>query len=204
MDRFRVGCMTAMGLRKLGVDIPMEDKSTFVSFPLFDMWGDPVGFHFREFGSRRTYTCKLRGFSFFGLDRDAVRSLFDTGTAVLVEGPFDFFPVQRAAPNTLCLLTANLFKGNLVTLRRLVTSVYLFLDLDGAGRRATRKLCEMGGHPSFHSLGDYQVKGPRVKDPSDLWKTIGDEGLRSFLHDRVPALKRMEGRDDTGSQVQAD
>lgn len=121
---------------------------------------------------------------FFGLGQ-AMESVWSTESLVIVEGTFDFFPVQRFFPNSVPTLTANVSEIFVRTLRRLVRQVYSFYDNDPAGIKANRKLVEEHGSEFGVRVVEYPLvarpDGKTIKDPGELWEAWGDERFEPFL-----------------------
>jgi DNA primase len=125
----------------------------------------------------------------FGLGQ-AMPFIWREETALVVEGGFDLFPVQRVLPYAFSTLTSKVGETVLRMLRRLVRQVYLFYDADSAGRSASRDFVKETG-PEFARSLDYPhpmvtlPNGKAVKDPADLWEAWGDEQLAPYLRAQI-------------------
>jgi hypothetical protein len=121
----------------------------------------------------------------FGL-REAAQAVWDTREVIIVEGAFDHLPVQRAAPNVISTLTANVSAPLVRSLKRFVDKVHVFYDNDKPGRDATEKFdlyhksdfdINAWGYP----IGVKLSNGKLVKDPGDLWEAWGDVRLAAYI-----------------------
>lgn len=113
----------------------------------------------------------------FGL-REAASHIFAGREVVLVEGCFDFFPVQRVWPHTIATLTASADHLLLRSLSRVVDRVGCFYDRDKGGERGFRNLRES------LPLEVYRVEYPvgfSHKDPGELWETYGEDWFSNYL-----------------------
>jgi DNA primase len=164
----------------LGVD-------TFV-FPLTTPRGVVQGLQLRARGQKRYQDYFLPGVAdsvLFGL-HEAVKAMWTTEAAWLVEGVFDAFPIQRYFPAVLPLLTDKVSDSVFRLLRRLVKRVWVGLDADPPGRRGAYTF------KREHSR-DFRVDVvlyPRiplsgttgfVKDPGELWDLQGEEAIANLV-----------------------
>lgn len=121
----------------------------------------------------------------FGLG-PAVQAMWKSEQAVLVEGGFDVFPVQRVfLPETVATLTAKVNAPFVRLLRRLVKRVYVSYDRDNTGRRGTSSFIRWYGKEFDVIDVEYPeiktVEGKVAKDPSEIWEAWGDEQLGEHL-----------------------
>lgn len=121
---------------------------------------------------------------YFGLGQ-AATSIWETEEILLVEGVFDFFPVQRVKPFTVSTLTAKVNETFARALKRLVQRVHLFYDDDRTGiSGATNFEKEHGAAFTVRRVPyprGVTLFGKTVKDPGDLWEAWGDDRLRDHL-----------------------
>ncbi len=96
-------------------------EGSFV-FPLTDTLGRVQGFQFRSVDrAKKNYLDYYNHLSepvLFGLSQ-AMPSVWRDEVIVLVEGVFDFFPVQRALPHTVSVLTSDVSDLFVRTLKRI-------------------------------------------------------------------------------------
>lgn len=120
----------------------------------------------------------------FGLGQAAPR-MFDLGYAMLVEGAFDLFPLQRHVEPVFSTLHAGISALTARLLRRLVSDLWLGYDSDPAGRHACKGIeVEHGDTFKVHTITFPRVQlpnGDKAKDPSDLWEAWGDDRMAKFL-----------------------
>lgn len=114
----------------------------------------------------------------FGL-HETVSSLWETETAWLVEGVFDFFPIQRHYPSVLPVLTDKVTDSLLRFLKRFVRKVWVGFDMDTAGRRGAYTFkrehfqdfsIDVVVYPRIFAPGSMRP----VKDVGELWEVRGD------------------------------
>ena len=113
---------------------------------------------------------------FFGAEM-ALPTIWSRREVYLCEGLFDYFPLQRIFPNTLCTGTANVSNRQIEFLCRFVDDVHVVFDMDWGGNQFWKKFNEMHGD-EFKSLHRITLKG---KDVSEMWEAVGDETLHQTL-----------------------
>jgi DNA primase len=121
----------------------------------------------------------------FGLGQ-SMQYIWDTGSACIVEGGFDLFPVQRVLPFSFSTITSKVREDLLRWLIRFVRKLYIFFDADSSGLRASSDfLNEHGSKIELVRVLDYPrgvtLNGKPVKDPADLWEAWGDDKLGPYL-----------------------
>jgi DNA primase len=121
----------------------------------------------------------------FGLGQ-SMPYIWDTGSACVVEGGFDLFPVQRVLPFSFSTITSKVREDLLRWLVRLVRKLYLFYDADSSGIQASKDfLNEHGSKVELVRVLEYPrgvtLNGKPVKDPADLWEAWGDDKLGPYL-----------------------
>jgi len=161
----------------------------FLVLPLTDWLGEVKGLQFRPLSREK------KGYTDFILDKtqavlfglgQAAPEVWRTGKVCLVEGVFDLFPVQRAAPNVVAILTAKVRDDLVRSMLRMVQQVYLLLDDDEAGDRGRKNFHRFYGNlfdtrEVTYPRGVVMANGVKVKDPGDLWEAWGDDRLVPFL-----------------------
>ena len=118
----------------------------------------------------------------FGLGQ-ALPSIWETQEIFIVEGAFDLCPVQRVFPNVVASLTARVSESFYRTLRRLVTHVHLFYDMDPTGRKNGFDFVQKAKGDlkvTHHAYPQVPLStGKLTKDPAELWEAWGDERFNS-------------------------
>jgi DNA primase len=117
---------------------------------------------------------------FFGAEL-AMPRIWDTREVYICEGLFDYFPLQRIFPNTICTGTANVSKRQIAFLTRFVDHVNVVFDMDWGGNHFWQRF-EGEYKDSFKSLRRIELRG---KDVSEVWESIGDDGLNELLTRRL-------------------
>jgi len=110
---------------------------------------------------------------FFGIDV-AMPHIWQTREVFLCEGIFDFFPLHRVFPNSVCTGTANVSNKQIEFLRRFVSDVVVVFDTDWGGNEFFDKF-------NTHYKGEFDSIiriTPQGKDISAMWAKMGDKGLR--------------------------
>ena len=152
-----------------------------VVFPLTSYSGQFVGFQTRAIKVKEYNTFALsrrpEGY-FFGIGPN-MEAIWDSKSIWLVEGPGDQLIIERLlAKNSVALTTAGVSAAQMRFLRRFVQKIYLCLDLDETGRKATRDF--IARYADYFDI--CSVKYPRLrpndKDPGDLWRTSGDVSFK--------------------------
>lgn len=159
-----------------------HDREDVLLFPLTTLVGSIGGVQVRyrdrekkgysDFFVTKTEPC------LFGL-REAAPHIFDRREVILVEGCFDFFPVQRIWQHTIATLTATADNLLLRSLSRVVDKVGCFYDRDKGGERGYRGLREALPHLEVYRV-EYPLSFQR-KDPGELWEMYGEEWFTNYL-----------------------
>lgn len=164
-------------------------RNMFV-LPLTNTLGQVKGLQFRSVDPERKgysdYTPCGEEPVTFGLAQ-AMPHVWKMESIWLVEGVFDVFPIQRVYPNIIPALTNHLNEPVARLFRRLVTHVWLTFDMDDKGREAARRVLYEYKNDRF-KIHDVRLPRPksldgsgRVKDPSELWESWGDDRFREYL-----------------------
>lgn len=117
---------------------------------------------------------------FFGAEM-AMPYIWEKREVYLCEGLFDFFPLQRIFPHTICTGTANVSKRQIIFLKRFVDHVNVVFDMDWGGNEFWKRFQEEHGS-DFKSMRRVELRG---KDVSEVWETLGDKGLKERLTRRL-------------------
>lgn len=117
---------------------------------------------------------------FFGLDQ-AFPIIWKDQTVTICEGVFDYFPLARAFPDCVCVLSAVWSRAQMRFFYRYVKHMKIAFDMDQVGREATQKLIR------FHSdRFNIRVLSYPGKDPGDLWEDWGEDAfLRYFKEEKA-------------------
>jgi DNA primase len=164
-------------------------------FPLTNPLGEILGFQFRaverESKQYSDYLMTDAEPVLFGLGQ-SMPHIWTLESACVVEGAFDFFPVQRVLPYTIATITSKIRDNLLRWLIRLVRRLYMFYDNDSPGLRANSDfLNEHGSKLELVKILEYPrgvtLPGTKklVKDPGDLWEAWGDDKLGPFLLEQI-------------------
>lgn len=117
---------------------------------------------------------------FFGI-RPAMPTIWERREVYLCEGLFDYFPLQRAFPNTVCTGTANVSKRQIEFLCRFVDHVYVVFDSDWGGNQFWKRF-ERDYGSEFKSVQRIEVRG---KDVSDMWLAMGEKRFQRSISSHV-------------------
>lgn len=148
-----------------------------VVFPLTTYSGQCIGFQTRSIREKayNTFAISRRpeGY-FFGIGPN-MNAIWESKSIWMVEGPGDQLIIERLiAPNVVALTTAGTSASQFKFLRRFVRKIYLCLDLDVTGRKATRDFIDRNSDYFDICSVKYPSFKDKDKDPGDLWKSVGD------------------------------
>jgi len=110
----------------------------------------------------------------------ALESIWETGVVYLVEGMFDFFPVQRVFPNTLCTLTAKVTEAQQRFLKRYCKHVVFMFDMDQKGKEISGKSLDKYNVSNNRGFSAHQLIYP-AKDPGELYEKWGIVRFDKYL-----------------------
>ena len=116
---------------------------------------------------------------FFGLPGN-LTSIWETRTAFITEGIVDLMSLEKAVPNVVTPMTANINEYQLNWLKRYVDKVITVFDMDPKGQQATIKI-KKELEPAGISVYSINLKGRDVNDfvmkhgVSELKMTIKDK-----------------------------
>lgn len=152
-------------------------------FPVTNACGDVCGVQCRSTnkdkkGWQKFFWSKTDAMG-FGLAQ-ALPHIWETRTALLFEGNYDLFPIQRFRPNAFSVMTVHVSVKLMRLLERLCDRVVFCYDSDEAGVNAveTYKQRELKFRVDVLSP---RLKSGKAKDFSELWEMYGDPGILSFL-----------------------
>lgn len=143
-----------------------------ISYPLTDQAGDVVGVltgdHIEKNYSKFTMSHATSTAFLFGLPL-AIQSIWDTKVVWLVEGVFDWFPLQRVIPNTVAITFDSPGWKQIQFVKRYADVVVLAIDQDEAGKKGVEIAKKRFG-PDF----DVRVAQYPGKDPGEFWADRGE------------------------------
>jgi DNA primase len=147
-----------------------RDFESKITFPLYDMIGNPIGLlgraiNTKEFKFYLTLEGKYSG-AFFGLSQ-SLPLIYDTGLAFTVEGPFDLLAFRKVYPNSVATLTAELTEAQYNILSMYAKNIITVFDSDIPGRKAAERA----------------LQWPNVKSVCLGWKDP-DAGLKYLNFDK--------------------
>lgn len=166
-----------------------------VMFPVRTLQGEVVAFSGRtldpEERAKYINTAETpwytKGRELFGLVQ-ARKSIRDKGEAVLVEGNFDVVSLHARGITQACASLGTAFTVDQArTLRRLTQRVTLFYDGDEAGATAAEKTLAVLLKEGFVDVRRVDV--PQGRDPDDLARALGADGLASLVDSAHPMLQ---------------
>lgn len=128
----------------------------------------------------------------FGIGQSAYH-MWSQGEVMVVEGPFDLFPVQRVVGSVIATLTAKMTQEVERMIRRMVKSLWVGYDRDEAGQKGA---VNAQTRLQTQQLRVITIKWPVVKrqdgsickDPGDLWETMGTHRFNNMLRDSIRDL----------------
>jgi len=162
-------------------DRPIRDCGGCVGFLARSMSGEPVGLQTRELQEK-----KYRWHQFSNVEHlpmlygsvDDWDLVWQTGSMIITEGPFDRIAVKRALPDRAVF--ARLSKGTsnqmLTLIRRYVKHLWLAFDTDEEGDKAADRSEILLGE----DVNVYRLRFP-YKDPSKMMERRGLPALKSHL-----------------------
>ena len=185
IEQFRVGWSSRLPLQKDGRVFYVDRENSeqgFIIIPMFSFDGRAVGWISRSLTAKEYSKCTVETPEavFMGVTPTALQAIWDTRQIYLVEGSFDFFPLQRLYPNTLCLTSANLSHAQDLFLDRFVNTVFLCLDSDKKGMAAAHYI---KGHKSVYK--SYIISILPYKDVNDAWATLGEQRFSKYVTAQV-------------------
>ncbi len=173
----------------------------YLCLPLHNMQSEVVGMAVRhpvkKDYSKFTLDSAKASVYAFGLPT-ALPSIWATRTVWVVEGPFDWFPMQRIFPNVIATTTDALTWNQCLFVQRFCRTVVFCLDMDPAGRdgiEISKKRLglaytdEDGAHraKSDSHLTAHTIMYP-YKDPGEFYSNKGLPALRTHFLERAERL----------------
>lgn len=159
--------------------------------PLTTMLGEIRGLQLRhidrDIPGYSDYFLWKREACLFGLAQ-AAPHIWATRSVFIVEGAFDLFPIQRAAPMVIATLTARTSIQMVRVLKRLVDRVWIGYDMDKTGRAGCQDFAKRYGQDFDVEIVSYpDVNGQPVKDPGQFWEDTGDARVVPFVQGVIHA-----------------
>ena len=148
-----------------------------VVIPITDFAGSIVGIHTRSITAKEYsifVTSRGKWSPFFIGAKQAVEHIWAKNKANIVEGPFDFFPIQRHAKNTLCSLGAQVADTQVEGLARVCSEVHCVFDADEGGTSGYSELEPRATKRGLYCYNDSIVGVPGCKAPGAVWEYGGD------------------------------
>lgn len=194
LAQFRVGCLQELPALppEAGPFVKWYQgglRGSALVFPLTTPQGVLGGIQLRNRGQKGYRDYFLPGITgpvSFGLHHSAA-PLWATEAVWLVEGVFDFFPIQRHYSGVVPVLQKAVPIALLRYLRRMVRYVWVGFDMDPPGRKSSYLFKRA-------HLQDFQVEvvvypqipapglGRLTKDPGELWEARGESAIAEFVH----------------------
>jgi DNA primase len=116
----------------------------------------------------------------------ALPSIWESKTAILTEGVFDLFVVQRVAPNVICPLTARVSPIQNRFLTRWCDKVVFMFDSDMKGRSYTQSMMDKNIQGA-DGYDVYTLKYP-AKDPSALYQKVGYHKFSQMIQSKLSEI----------------
>ncbi len=183
---YSVEDIIAAGLAIPGERGPYDRFRNRIIFPIRNVRGEVIGFGGRALGDAQPKYLNTPETSLFkksevlyGLDlaRDAIRA---TNRAIVVEGYVDVITAhQYGFRNVVAPLGTALSKAHINQLKRLTDNVYLALDADAAGQKATLR-----GLETIRTTGEEEGEGRMVTTAQGIVRLENDVTIRVI---RLPA-----------------
>ena len=142
-----------------------------------------IGVQLRSIKEKRYESFMIQNRSesyFFGLSPSMDR-IWSREEIAITEGPFDALALDKTGLFPVVALTTNTSNENQTRfLRRFVKKVYLFLDLDQAGRDGASKISNKLNDKDVQIV-NYKHNSFSVKDLNELWSRCGDERFQHHI-----------------------
>jgi len=117
---------------------------------------------------------------------DSIKSMRKTREAILVEGYFDRLALDKSGIcNVVAPCGTSLTSAQVKLLKRSVQTVYMLFDADTAGIIAAKRALEICLDTGLETLA---IPLPPEKDPDDIIREQGVDGIRSLIDKAVPAI----------------
>lgn len=189
IDLFKLGYSKFVGVPDDGSD----DRNRFMEeawkgkkfenkivFPIQDSMGRVVGLVGRAIETKvyKTFVleeAKHTGSFLFGLYQ-ALPYIYETGTAFVVEGPFDLIAFKVAFPNTVATMTSGLYPNQHDFLKFYCNKIVTVFDDDEPGREGAEKAAHFG------KVEDVNIG---FSDPSNCFDKLGKDKFINYVRKRV-------------------
>ena len=129
----------------------------------------------REFKIFATEEAKFSGY-LFGLPQ-ALPSIYETGKAYVVEGPFDLLAMIKVVPNVVATITAGINEAQHALLRLFARYIVTIFDSDSAGRKAAQTAKRLSWSDFDINLG--------YGDPSNCLKEKSLDGFKKHVQFKI-------------------
>lgn len=158
-----------------------------IVFPLTSYSGTNIGFQVRSIVEKQydTYSIKRRPEGYFFGVNNAIHSIWNRKSIILVEGPFDHLIMERLiSSNVVALVTSAPGKNQTNFIKRFADVVYCCLDNDKAGKDG---FASIGRYLSGQNLIKLNFPSLRKedKDVGDLWKRVGDSKFKTYFKSQL-------------------
>jgi DNA primase len=163
----------------------------YIVVPLYNASGKLRGLETRTFDDTKKYV----QFYLDGWKEDAVclgfpytlESIWESETVFLVEGMFDFFPLQRIFPNVLSPLSAKVTPTQNRFLQRFCKNVVYMFDMDTKGDETSKDLISKSNIYGYKGYKSHRFKFP-AKDIGEMYDKMGYDRLKKFIESEVNKL----------------
>lgn len=159
-----------------------------IIFPIYDVYGSPIGIMSRPFWNSRSKYINSTGSNLFtkgrhlyGLDKSHPYILKEN-QVIVVEGNFDFLALyQMGIRNTVAMMGTSLSETQIALLSRFTSNIIVLPDNDQAGIRAGQKSKKViGKHATCH-----YVTLPTKLDPDDWIRQIGTAAFKEYIANAI-------------------
>lgn len=116
--------------------------------------------------------------------KQALPHIWETKYCFVTEGIFDFYPLQRLFPNTLCTVTARISVKQIDFLLRTCKTIVLVYDNDRTSIRRVAKIKEQYGQ----RVQILSIDGYPAKDLGELWENFGERKFSKYMREQKDAL----------------
>jgi DNA primase len=163
-----------------------------ITFPTWNLQGDVVGFGARALGDQQPKYLNSAETPVFSKSRvmyglNKAKSAIARGAALVVEGYTDVIALHEAGVHE-AVATNGVALGDthFEQLKKFSSRAILMFDADAAGTGATER-----GFGIHHRIGMEVLVAPLPpgRDPADVVKTDGDEGIRKVIDAAQPLLE---------------
>jgi DNA primase len=159
-------------------------------FPFYNSKGLLRGIETRKIDEKNYLKFALERSSadgvFFGLPH-ALPEIWKTKSVIIVEGIFDFFPIQRIFPNTICCMTAKVSPNQFKMLERYGKNIHVLFDSDKPGQQLAQVVVD---RLKKQNVQLYSLPG---HDIGDIWQKFGEDRFKQFLTLAINQTEKIDG-----------